>query len=89
LFTMTAPETDPDTIIEGREPHPRKWQGLFVHFDLKRANGTTTREKGEIIASRWLGFTQRGRIPEYEVQIRGSSGRVAIARITRDHVQPL
>jgi hypothetical protein len=78
-----------EPIIEGAEPHPLKFVDLFVSFDLRRKGGTVTREKGQVKAQRWLGFTQRGRIPEYEVTIVGKAGIPVLARVTEDHVTPI
>ncbi len=79
----------PDDIIEGPEPHPLNFVGQVVRFVLTRKGGARTEEKGEVTAQRWLGFTARGRIPEYEVTILGKSGRAVLARVTRDHVHPI
>lgn len=91
--TLDAPPTaalNPDDILPGEEPYKRSFVGLFVEFDLRRQGGKVSREKGEVIAQRWLGFTRRGAIPEYEVTIRGrQSGRSALARVTRDFVRPI
>lgn len=87
--TPTAAPADNDPVEPGKEPHPRNWVGKCCSFDLRRKGGVTTRESGQITAQRWLGFTVRGRIPEYEVTIVGASGRSVFARITRDHVSIL
>jgi hypothetical protein len=60
-----------------------------VEFNHRRSNGAIRRDKGEVVAQRWLGFTARGRIPEYEVTILGVTGRQALARVTRDQVATL
>lgn len=75
-----------EEIIPGDEPSKRNFVGEIVSFDLRRSSGKITREKGEITAQQWLGFTSRGRIPEYEVTILGKSGRSILARVTEDHV---
>lgn len=80
---------DQDEIIPGDEPHKKKFVGAVVRFELRRAGNKVTQEKGEVVEQRWLGFTARGRIPEYEVTILGKTGRRATARVTRDHVVPL
>ena len=76
-------------VTPAQETYPRTFVGLCVAFDLHRANDTTTRERGEITAQRWLGVTKRGSIPEYEVTILGKSGKAVLARVTEDHVQTL
>jgi hypothetical protein len=78
-----------EEVIPSKETHPRKFVGQFVRFDLRRAGGVVTEEKGEVIAQEWLGLTKRGSIPEYQLTIRGKSGRSVLARLTDDHVQPL
>jgi hypothetical protein len=77
------------TVIAHGEVSKRQFVGLFVSFDLRRSNGAVTREKGEVIEQRWLGLTERGLIPEYEVTIRGSSGKSVLARVTEDCVRVL
>jgi len=74
-----------EPIVSAPEPYPRKFVGTVVEFDLRRTEGKSTRERGEVIEQRWLGLTEHGRIPEYELTIRGRSGRAARARVTRDH----
>jgi hypothetical protein len=78
-----------EDIVEGAEPYPRKYVGLCVSFDLQRTGGKITRERGEITDQRWLGFTRRGQIPEYEITVLGKTGRKVLARITRDRVHEL
>lgn len=78
-----------DPVVAAPEPYARKFVGLMVEFDLNRAGGKTTRERGDVTAQKWLGLTERGRIPEYEVTVRGRTGRSALARVTRDHVMPI
>lgn len=79
-----------EPTIAAHEPSPRKnFVGTFVSFDLRRAGGSVTREKGEIIEQKWLGLTKRGEIPEWELTIRGASGKSVLARLTDNHVMPL
>lgn len=79
-----------DPVVAAPEPCPRNFVGLVVLFDLHRPGGVVSREKGEVTAQKWLGVTERGRIPEYELKIRGlRSGRSVLARVTRDHVSPI
>lgn len=78
-----------ENVVAATEPYARKFVGLMVEFDLARAGGKTTRERGEVVAQKWLGVTERGRVPEYEVTVRGRSGRAALVRVTRDHVVPI
>ena len=79
-----------DPVIEAKEPAPpKKFVGMVVEFDLHREGGKVTRERGEVIEQRWLGVTQRGHVPEYEVTVRGRTGRAAKARVSRDHVMPI
>jgi hypothetical protein len=77
-----------DEIVPGDEPHPRKFVGSVVRFDLRRTGGKTTEEKGEITEQRWLGFTKRAD-SGIRVTILGKTGRSVRARVTRDHVVPL
>ena len=74
-------------IVEGAEPSKRNFVGLVVEFDLVRTGGVVTRERGEVVAQKWLGLTKRGLIPEYELNVRGKSGRIAKARLTDDFVK--
>jgi hypothetical protein len=76
-------------VILGKEPYPHQFVGLIVAFDLRRKGGVVTTEKGEVVAQEWLGFTERGKIPEYAVTIIGASGRAVRAFVTEDHVQPI
>jgi hypothetical protein len=77
-----------DSIIPAPEPAtPMKLVGRVVTFDLRRKSGTVTRETGEITAQKWLGLTERGRIPEYEINIIGKSQTVVVARLTEDYVR--
>ena len=76
-------------IIPGKEPYPHQFVGQFVSFDLRRKGGKVTTEKGEIIAQKWLGFTERGNIPEYEVTIVGATGRAVRAFLSEDHVREI
>lgn len=79
-----------EPTIPAPEPSPRRaFVGQFVSFDLRRAGGSVTREKGEVIEQKWLGLTKRGEIPEWELTIRGASGKSVFARLTDDHVVPL
>ena len=76
-------------IIPGKEPYPCQFVGQFVSFDLRRKGGSITREKGEVVAQQWLGFTERGKIPEYELTIIGATGRSVRAFLTEDHVHEI
>lgn len=78
-----------DDLVPAKEEYPRKFVGKVVRFDLRRSNGVVTEEKGEVVAQQWLGLTQVGLIPEYEVTILGKTGRQVKARVTRDHVMEL
>lgn len=80
-----------DAIVSAPEPKHtlNNLTGCVVVFDLRRKGGTVTREKGEVTAQQWLGLTQRGGIPEYQLTIVGKTGRQVIARLTEDHVQPV
>lgn len=81
---------DREPIVDAPEPHKQNFVGLLVEFDLHRTSGRITREKGEVIDQRWLGLTQRGRIPEYELTIRGLRSNASVyARVTEDHVWPI
>lgn len=78
-----------EPIIEGVEPRPLNLLNAIVSFDLRRKGGTVTREKGQVTDQKWLGFTERGRIPEYQVTIVGKAGVPVLARVTEDHVSPI
>ena len=79
-----------EPILPAPEPSPRRlFVGQFVSFDLRRAGGSVTREKGEVTNQKWLGLTKRGEIPEWELTIRGLSGQSVLSRFTDDHVMLL
>jgi len=75
-----------EEVVPGTEPIERNFVGLLVTFDLHRAS-KVSRESGQVSAQRWLGFTKRGALPEYELTIIGKSGRSVTARLAEDHVQ--
>jgi hypothetical protein len=81
--------TSRGAILPGKEPHPHNFVGMVVSFDLRRAGGLITREKGEVLEQKWLGLTERGQIPEYELLIRGKTGKTVLARVTEDHVMEI
>ncbi|MDX2187734.1 MAG: hypothetical protein SFV32_12435 [Opitutaceae bacterium] len=75
-----------ESIIEGPEPYKRDWVGRMIEFDLHRKS-RVSREQGVVHDQRWLGYTQRGRIPEYELVVVGKSGMSVRVRVTEDHVR--
>jgi len=78
-----------EPIVPGADPGVLKLIGKWVSFNLHRKGGAITSEQGEVTAQKWLGLTERGLIPEYEVTIVGRSNRAVLARVTEDHVMPL
>lgn len=76
-------------VVPGDEVFKRSYLHLVVRFDLKRAGGKVTREAGEVVAEKWLGFTARGKIPEYELTVLGKTGKTVLVRLVEDHVQEI
>lgn len=61
---MEAPTNDPEPSIAA------SFVGSTVAFDH-----AGKRLVGVVEAKRWVGYTQRGHIPNYELTVRGASGK--------------
>lgn len=69
------PRSHDQTNVSERDPHPTpaRFVGRRISFDHD-VGGRTARFVGIVEAQRYIGRTQRGDIPDYELQVRGSSG---------------
>ncbi len=79
-------------IIPGEEGYPYNLVGERVSFlltgsvELCLATKGTVFAQGTILSQRWLGYTRKGRIPEYELQIKTDNGKVHTRRLVEGYV---
>ena len=82
-------------IIPGKERYLYNFVGDRVLFLLKGsvegclATKGTVFAEGIILSQRWLGYTRRGQIPEYELQIATDDGQVYVRRLVDDYISEL
>ena len=92
LDTISLRSQDSSDIIPGRERQPLDFVGKRVTFLLKGSFehclpvDNPEFAQGIVIQQRWLGFTRRGKIPEYEVTIATDDGRTLDRRLVEDYV---
>jgi len=81
----------PDIIL-GKERYQCNFVGQRVSFLLKGSvelclpTDGTEFAQGTILSQKWLGYTARGKIPEYQVQIATDDGQVYTRRMVEDYV---
>ena len=92
--TWEEPSQDaaPSDIIPGVEPLCLDLIGKSVTFLLEGsvescvATPSTVFAQGIVVDQKWLGFTARGKIPEYELTIGTEDGRQLVRRLVDDYV---
>lgn len=73
--------TENQTHIPGDEPYPRNWAGQVCRFEFEGRKLVGILEKQE-----WIGFTVRGRIPDYRLVVVGKSGRkIIVSSLVESH----
>jgi len=81
----------PDVVL-GDERYPYNIVGERVLFLLKGtvelclAKPDAVFVEGTVLSHRFLGFTRKGRIPEYEVQVKTDDGQVYVRRAVEDYI---
>jgi hypothetical protein len=72
--------------LQERDPHPKpnRFLGRRVSFDYE-AGGRVSRLIGVVEAQRYTGRTDRGQIPDYELSIRGSSGKAVTVSLVESY----
>jgi len=94
----TGQHLEPDEysdIVPGEERYPYNFVGERVIFLLKGsvelclAKPDAVFVEGTVLSHRFLGFTRKGRIPEYSVQIKTDDGQVYIRRAVEDYISEI
>lgn len=73
---MPSSHDTPD--LHQRDPHPTgpsRFKGRRISFD-HNVNGRVARLVGVVEQAEFNGYTQRGKIPDYTLTVRGQSGAV-------------
>ena len=86
-------DTLPSDIIPGDERQSLDLIGRSVTFLLEGsvegcvATPSAVFAQGIVVGQKWLGFTARGKIPEYELTIKTSDGRQMVRRLVDHYVR--
>lgn len=65
----------PTADIDPYASEPKKWVGKTARF-LPTGKAHGTQMVGIVTAQKWVGRTVKGCIPDYELSVRGQSGKV-------------
>lgn len=85
----TSPQPTTPACPPLTDPHPAgpgRFLGLAASF-THPSNGK--RLRGIVCASRYIGPTARGAIPDYEVTIRGASGSTITVSLVESQLSPI
>ncbi len=64
---------------------PNRWVGRTARFlPLGQSHGPQL--VGIVTAQKWAGFTAKGDLPDYELSVRGSSGKVIPVSLVENRV---
>lgn len=75
----------PDHPPIDQDPHPAgpaRWIGMRASFNYGEP---PRRLVGIVEASRYIGRTQRGAIPDYELTVRGTSGKTVTVSLVESY----
>lgn len=69
------------------DPHPNhsRFVGRPVSFENPAGGHSGKRLVGTVEAQRFIGFTTRGSIPDYELTVRGKSGKTVIISLVESY----
>lgn len=70
---------------DGYTPNPHRWIGRAISFDDPAGGIPPRRLVGIVDAARYVGRTKRGAIPDYELTIRGQSGKTVTVSLVESY----
>ena len=65
------------------DPHPKKDRFVGQQCSFDGPDGKTW--SGLILEQTWIGYTERGRIPNYRLKVQGLTGRTVDVDMTEQH----